>query len=322
MILQSARLTLKQHRFEVGAAAIAGLLLGAAALCVNARLLGVNVPADCFEAWIAAAGEVGPECGDRVRRFSEINGDEAAKVFAAMAVLPFLAGLLAGVVLVGRELEARTAQTAWALAASRRRWLARQLLPVVLVLGLSVTFAALAASNLETTRAAFYSGPLTDLGLYGPLVVARAFASLGVGLISGSVLGRTLPALIVGSVLSLALLLGAGVTREVWLSAQPQSVFEQVTVQSPGFDGLPRQQGWRAPDGTILTESEATRLAPTDGSTDPYQWLVDRGYQVVQLGIPGDTARGWGLLETTGFILVGLLLLAGTMVIVDHRRPT
>jgi hypothetical protein len=322
MMLQSARLTLKQHRFEVAAGAIAALLLGAAALWVNWKLVSLNVPPGCFDAWLRGGGAAGPECDGPVRAFGQINEEEAGKIFAAMAVLPFAVGLLGGVTLVGRELEARTAQTAWALAASRARWFFRQLWPILLVLGVSVTFAAVAASVLEATRTTFHSWVFSDLGLHGPLVVARAFAALGLGLLAGAALARTLPAFIVGAILAAALMYGAGMTRQAWVTTQPRVVVDAAVYNDPiGFDGLLFEQGWRTPGGTLLSETEATALAPVDGSTDPYEWLVDRGYEVVQFGVTTERLGGWEPLEIGGFALIGLALILGTVAIVDRRRP-
>lgn len=323
MWVRSARITLKQHRFEVGAGALAAVLVGLRALWVNANLTEVKVPAGCFDAWINTAGDVAADCDALFRAFSRINGEEAGPVFGAMAVLPWVAGLLGGVTLVGRELEARTAQTAWALAASRRRWFGRQLWPILLVLGVTVAFAATAASILSTTRSASDSYIWLDLGVRGPLVVARALAALGLGLVVGAAMGRTLPAFIVGTVLSIGLVAGSVAARAGWVNLQPQVVFDQATVESPGFRaGLIFEQGWRLLDGTVLTETEATALAPADGSVDPYQWLLDQGYEVVQLGITAETARWWEPLETAGSTLIGLVLLLGAVTIVDRRRPT
>ncbi len=321
MNIDSFRLTLKQHRFEVGASSIGAILLGVAALWVNSKLVGLNVPAGCFDAWLGTAGSPGAGCDAPVRAFLEINEAEAGKVFAAMAVLPFAVGLLGGVTLVGRELEARTAQTAWALAASRRRWLGRQLWPILLVLGASVSFAAVGASVLEATRGPFVSYVFSDLGLYGPIVVARAFAALGLGLVAGAVLGRTLPALIVGAVLSMVLLASAGLAREAWVRTQPFVVLDQETTNAPSFDGLTFEQAWRTPGGAVIREPEAMGLGGASGSADPYQWLLDHGYAIVDLGITGESARGWEPIEVGGFVLIGLALVAGTVAIVDRRRP-
>jgi hypothetical protein len=321
VIYQSTRITLRQHRFEVGIAAVAAIVVGTAAIWINARLLGLKVPADCFEAWIQSGGGAGQECDRLVDSFAQISGDEAGRILAAMAILPLLAGLLGGVPIVGREIEAHTAQTAWSLSASRRRWFARQVLPIALVLGGTVTYAALAAAALEETRAMLLGFNFGDIGLYGPIVIARAFAALGVGLVAGAAIGRTLPAFIAGVLLSAALLVGASVLQTAWVNAQPQVVFDQADVDAPGFQNLIREQAWRAPDGRILLLADALALAPA-GHADPYAWLTDSGYEVVQLGITADQAKGWELVEAAGFAVVGLTLVGVTVGIVDRRRPT
>jgi hypothetical protein len=323
-VLRSARLTLKQHRFEVGAGALAAVLLGVAALWVNSKLRGLNVPPACFEAWLGSAGQVSPDCERLVQAFAIINEEEAGKVFAAMAVLPIAIGLLGGVTLVGRELESRTAQTAWALAASRRLWLARQLWPVVLVIAVTVAFAAFAVSALEATRATFSTYVWMDHGLYGPLVVARAFGALGLGLLAGAAVGRTLPAFVLAAVLSVVLVaIGASGARAWWVNAQPRvEVSGRSVEEGQGFDGILFDQAYRAPDGSLVSMSDAYALVPVDGSTDPYEWLLGQGYTVVEFGITGETARGWEPLEIAGTALIGLAFVLGTVVIVDRRRPS
>lgn len=325
-MLQSARLTLKQHRFEVGAGALAAVLVGAAALWVNAKLQALNVPGPCFEAWMGSGATVTSECERSVRAFANINEDEAGKVFAAMAVIPLAAGLLSGVTLVGRELETRTAQTAWGLAASRRRWFARQLWPVALVILVTVGFAALAMSVLEATRATFSTYIWKDLGLYGPLVVARALGALGLGVILGAAVGRTLPAFVMGAILALVLV-GIGGTggRAWWVNAQPRVVVEQGEGNDGrDFDGITFEQVWRTPDDMLISEIDAYALTVDTGVVDGggYDWLIGQGYEPVQLGITAETARGWEPLEIAGTVLVGLVFVLGTVLIVDRRRPT
>ncbi len=318
-MLRSARLTLKQHRFEVGAGALAMVLVGAAALWVNSRLLEVIVPSGCFEAWMSQGPfGIGPECEVPVRRFGEINENEAGKVLAAMAILPIAAGILAGVALIGRELEARTAQTAWGLAASRRRWFARQLWPILVVLGVTVTFAAFSASMLEATRRLFYSYPYMDLGLYGPIAVARGFAALGLGLFVGAALGRTLPAFIIGAVLSFVLVSTAGSASYQWASAQPRVVLEGADADT----GMSFDSRWRTPDGQLVIEEDVIALAPADLPDGPWEWLNEHGYKSVSLGITAETARGWEPIEVGGLAALGLVLVLGTVVVVEWRRPT
>ena len=321
-MLTSARLTLKQHRFEVGAAVIGALVLGALALVVDSRLRAINVPAGCFEAWLSGGGADGAgDCSGPVQAFATINEEEGGKVLAAMAVLPFVVGLLAGVPIVGRELEARTVQTAWSLAASRLRWLLRQLTPVVILVLVAVTFAAFAANMLETTREPWYHSGFSDVTLHGPPVVARAFGALGLGLLLGASLGRTLPAFIIGALVSLVLVYNVSAISYTWLESQKAVVADVSGRESGTWNGWTYGSAWLAPDGTQLSDEDGFALVP-QGALDPEAWLRDRGFRWVIIGVSEEAAVGWAQYDVLIFGLIGIASLAGSIVVVDRRRPT
>jgi hypothetical protein len=321
-MLISARLTLKQHRFEVGAAVLAALVLGALALIVDYRLRAINVPGGCFEAWLSGGGADGAgDCSGPVQAFAAINEEEAGKVLAAMAVLPFVIGLLAGVPIVGRELESRTVQTAWSLSGSRLRWLMRQLAPIAILAVVAVTFAALAANGLEATRQPWYHSGFSDVTLHGPPVVGRAVGALGLGLLLGAWLGRTLPAFIVGALVSLILVSSVSAMSSAWLDSQ-KAVIPDVSSQDPGtWAGIQMGSLWLAPDGTKITDDAAFALVPS-AEPDPYAWLHGQGYRDVLVGVPQDVAMGWATYDVLIFGLIGAASLGGAMLVVDRRRPT
>lgn len=321
MRLPAALLVLKQHRFEVATACAVAVGLGMVALWVNAKLVGLAVPEACLDAWRRGAG-LGPACQGQMAAFMQISDDEAGRILTAMAILPFAAGLLAGVPLVGRELETRTAQTAWALAPSRRLWMARQLWPILIVVGGTVTFAALAASSLEAARLDLRPYPLADLGLHGPLVVARSLAVLGLGVLSGAALGRTLPAFIVGALVSVLLLVAAAGAQQVWMAAQPLVEFDAATESDARVEGKVLERTWRGPDGHELDEVAAVALAQGSGTEDPYAWLQSHDYVSVPRGLTYDTLRTWEPIEATGFAILGLAFILGSVAVVDRRRPT
>lgn len=321
-MLISARLTLKQHRFEVGAAVLAALVLGALALVVDYRLRAINVPAGCFDIWLSGGGADGAgDCSGPVQAFAAINEEEAGKLLAAMAVLPFVIGLLAGVPIVGRELESRTVQTAWSLSGSRMRWLIRQLAPIAILVLVAVTFSALAASLLEATREPWYHSGFRDLTLHGPPVVGRAVGALGLGLLLGAWLGRTLPAFIVGALVSLVLVVGVNTMSYAWLDSQ-KTVIPDVSNQNPGtWDGIEMGSLWLAPDGTEITDDAAFALVPS-ADPDPYAWLRAKGYRDVLVGVPKAVGMGWATYDVLISGLIGVASLGGAMVVVDRRRPT
>lgn len=321
-MLTSARLTLKQHRFEVGAAVLGALVLGVLALVVDARLRAINVPAGCFDVWLSAGPEGAGDCTAPVKAFAAINEDEAGKILAAMAVLPFALGLLAGVPIVGRELESRTAQTAWSLTASRLRWLLRQLAPILVLLGVAITFAALATNVLEATREPWNHSGFSDIDLHGPPVVGRAFGALGLGLLLGALLGRTLPAFIVGALLSILLVMGAGIAGNAWLDTQKTVIpVDPSTGQPADRPGLTFGQGWLTPEGLQIGDEEAFARVPS-GESDAYAWLQHQGYKQFIAGVSEEVAMGWAPYEAFGFGLVGVASLGAGIVVVNRRRPS
>lgn len=322
-LLASGKLTLKQHRFEIGTAVIASILVGAMTLWINARLAAADVPGTCFPVWLSAATDLTPACSDALNAFQEIvNSTESVVLFAGLGILPFAAGLIAGVPVVGRELELRTASTAWALAASRRRWFARQLLAIVVVFGLAMTFVAVAATFFEATRAAYFSGVLNFMGLFGPLLLARALVALSLGLISGAVIGRTLPALIVGSVLSIGLLFLVSTARQSWIDALPRVELNYAEVSTPMFRGMWDSEMWRASDGRLVDQFAAFALVPGEGQTDPYAWLDEHGYEHLVFGVTAETLRQWEPIEIGAMVSLGLLLVVWTVAIVEQKRPS
>jgi hypothetical protein len=337
MTLAAARVTLKQHRFEVGAGFLAALVAGISALVVVYRLNSLEVPFSCIDGWLGRAD--GPEgagpCAALMRPWTSVLYEEGNRILEAMRVLPFAVGLLAGVPIVAHELEARTAQTAWSLEGSRVRWLVRQVAPILLVLGVAVGFAAVAIAILDTYKVASGDFAFFDLGLYGPLLVLRAFCAFGVGLMIGALLGRTLPASVLGAALALALALAVGAARDRWLWALPAVPIATVSAdRNAEPQMLPRMLstdwGYLTPDGRMISNEEGLALVPpeiaaNDSPVQPVasdEWLSGRGYTLLPLGVSDEMALAWAPYEALIFGLVGSLSIATTIVVVDRRRPT
>jgi hypothetical protein len=321
VIRRSAAITLRQHRFELGAAVLFAIVLGFAALQVTSQLMGSGLSIECIDRWKADGGNLaeGDQCVAAVQRFSTISEESGGKVLALMAILPFAAGLLGGVTLVGRELETRTAQTAWALAPSRRRWFGRQLWPVLFVVGAALAFAALAATALVTTRIPWTGSAFQDMLLHGPVVLARALGALGVGLVIGALLGRTLPAFLIAIVVSVGLAVVMTFAREGWLSSQPIE-------QGPTNGGYGEMAwiiggGYVGPDGTFSSWDSDPPIQPPADVVDYDAWLADQGYRQVTLGVTTARAMGWLPLEIAAWTVGGIVLILATVMVVDRRRP-
>ena len=308
----AARVTIKQHRFEVAVAALAALTATALGASIALRIDELDVPPDCLDRVIASEDgfSAGQECFALVREGSEILGEtfltgQGTVALSIMGVLPFLVGLVGGVPIVAQELEARTAQTAWTLSASRWRWLAHQVAPIAIVLGAGMLLAALAAEPVADASAALGRSASSLIGLHGPLVVVRAFAAFGLGLMLGALLGRSLPALFLGIAISVALLFAVGILRDAWTASLPASPIGQISSETGELVGDPRARitawGVVTPDGRVLSSEEAREIAtaagvpaapPEDVQDIPaLTWYEENGYVLLPMG----SATRWPL---------------------------
>jgi hypothetical protein len=342
VIMRSALVTLKQYRFEVAFALTAALVAAGIGLTIDLRLDALGVSQECLDEVNNSVDTVTPddECFASVGAGVAILGSTYLRAdgvlpLSVMGVLPFVVGLFAGLPVVARELEDHTAQTAWWLNGSRRRWLLRQLGPIVVVLGAAIAVAALAAIPVAEDWARWYGGEgSTLIGLHGPLTLVRAFGAFGLGLAMGALLGRTFPAF-VASVALLALVVAfAGQAHESWLERLP---LEPLWTQSANghwqpVGGMPRAVAWGAPDGAVLTQEGARQRAtaagvPPAGPDDPVDapasaWLEEQGYSEITLGTTDQAALGWAPYDATIFAILGALGLTASFALVNRRRPT
>jgi hypothetical protein len=314
--LVAGRLALKEHAFESAVVAIGGLVVGGLAIAVGLHLRAVGTPQECLDAWLSGpSSAVPPTCGTYLQELFRVDQEEAGRVFAAMAVLPFAGGLLIGVPLVARELEGRTAQTAWWLEPARWVWLIRQLWAPAALLLLAVTFAAAAAEGLQQTRAAWAPTRADMIGLIGLPVVVRAVAALAIGLLVGSLVGRILPALVLAAALSAAVVGLVGAAKEQWLIAQVVPIPDD-----PSWQGVDYGFVFVSPEGETLSPDEALGLAPAEAE-NPYDWLAAHGYREVRIGVSDAVSLGWARYDMAGFGLVAVLAGVGALLVVDRRRP-
>ena len=310
----AARLTAKQHAFEFSAAAVASLSIAITAVLVAIHFTWVGVPPGCFATWLTS-GPSEASCVPFLQQFGQINEDEANPFFAAMAMLPFAAGLIAGIPVVARELETKTAQTAWWLEPSRGLWLARQLIAPCLVLVVSIGIAAAAASVVQGVRESYSPTNAEVLARFGWPVLLRTFAALGIGLFIGSLMGRILPALILGSALCLGIFAATGALQAEWTYAQAKPVVDDPTWHGHGY-GV----AFVAPDGRTYSEGAAVGLAPPDAG-NPYDWLSANGYREVEIGVSDATAVGWIPYDLAIYAAIGVVSTVAAFVTVSKRRP-
>lgn len=341
MKLQAAWVSLRQHHLEVSVAALAAMAAAILGLSIAVRIAGLGITDDCLDRVRALqdGSLAGAHCFALVRAGSGILGEtyftgEGTIALSIMGALPFLLGLLGGVPIVGRELEARTAQTAWWLNPSRSRWLLRQVVPVAAVLGTLMILAAIVASIVADDWARWYGGRAYLIGTEGIVAVIRAFAAFGIGLALGALLGRTLPAFIFGLALSIAILFALGQAQRAWqasLPATPLNRLDPATGELTPAVGTTTGWGWIAPDGRVLSQEGARQIAADAGVAPPEPgdvqdtpagiWLQEHGYHGVQMGVTDETAMGWATYDAAAFGGVGLIALGGAFFLVNRRRP-
>ncbi len=278
--------------------------------------------------WIDAAG-FGPACVAQMRtgaldatcevaqeafyRASSTPADRLAQ--ALVLVVPFLFAAVAGVAVVGRELERGTTRLAWALSPSRTRWFLGRVVPVgvvVIVLAFALGVAAdrlVAASMPEVDTANGF--PL--FGFRGIVLAARATFTFAVAVLIGAAIGRTLPALLVTAVV---VFIGIAGGTEVH-----QQILEREAIVLPGeeyhAENLYFSSGFVLPDGRFAgwQEIEAIDPPPTDGS----EWVPK--YPQASLVVPGSRYRFVEARETAALSAGSLLALLLSALVVRRSRP-
>jgi hypothetical protein len=322
-VIGAARVTLKQFRFELAFA-----VLGAGAVVIlwgylRFTLSGLSIPAGCFVADAATRAE----CGAAVSALRPPVVTLGAQILDLMRYLPFVAGLLAGSPIIARELESRTAQTAWFLNPSRRRWLGRQMLVVGSVVAVSMGAAALVSSDVEILRRATGDGgAVLNIGQYGWAALGRTLAAFGLGVLVGGLVGRSLPGVVLAGLLCAVVTLSLAAARDQWLAQQPSVPMREgvMTLISTGF-------AYETENGTLISEAGGMALVPRDiaaqdeGQAQPVHsgiWLESHGYHLVQLGVSQETALGWEVFDVAAFAIIAIVALGGSFVVVSRRRPT
>jgi hypothetical protein len=318
----TVRLTLKLYRFEIAAVLLASFALTAAALVIARLLDDVGVPAACW-------GDPGPQgspatCQALIEAWSTIGSRYGVRVLQVIGLLPIGVGLLLGAPLLARELERGTAPLPWTLSGSRRRWLLTRAAILGVVLLVALVPAALASERLEAswTPTVDPARSFLDDNYRGPILVVRGIATFSVAVLAGLVLGRQLPALIVGLGASAIIVLGGLAVMDRWYDWT--AVYEVAVPGNQSYAGHIMDLLRRAPDGRVYTDEEAGVFAPPNpeipaGAIDG-TWL-DEHFEQVWLLVPGDRYP-----DAVAFHSVLLLTCSGvaafaSLGLVRRRRP-
>ena len=306
------RLTLRLHRFELIAfgAAIVGLVI--ASFVVAAYIEGFHVPPEC----LTNNGEVPFSCQEALRKLDEARG-LGGLILSPLLLVTYAIGLFLGVPVIARELERGTVRLAWWLTPSRWRWYGARLLPILVALAVLTFAAGVAADRLFAAN-----NPGLDLsrafdgyGARGGLLAARAVFIFAVAVLVGSFIGRSLPAVIVATLIAVIGLTGGMQVHQRILASEavaiPIDPFSGAGV-APGDMYI--DQRFVLPDGTLVGYEYFN-------GSDPYDENGNPRYPQVALVIPGERYRFVEAREALVLIVGALvaMLLAGF--VVARRRP-
>lgn len=237
----------------------------------------------------------------------------------SLAVLPLLTAAWAGAALVGREMESGTARLTWTQGVTPARWLAAKLaLPALAVTAGTSLLVLLHRHAWSAAR-----GRVDTLDMWnefftfhanGPTTVAFALAGLAAGAFAGMVWHRTLPALVLGLVLTA----GIRVLAEVLMPHLWPAV-TQVTSLKEGyvFTGVNVDRGLVTAGGAHIAAPACDDLS-LDGCHRVYEKLGAVGYYSSY----HPASHFWPLQLTTTALVLALAALLAVGAFLVLRRLT
>ena len=150
------RIVYRQYRFEIAAVLALGVFVIAGLLISAWQFSTIHLPAGCDRYAAQNVGFGGPqptaECINASQAWLNVDNGPLMHLTGSPWLLPFIFGVVLGAPLVAREVESGTAAISWALAGSRRRWLAGRMAAMLLLMVPLLIAAGFAADLLYNTR--------------------------------------------------------------------------------------------------------------------------------------------------------------------------
>lgn len=226
--------------------------------------------------------------------------------------------IVLGVPILTREIEQTTAMIAWPLAGSRLKWLAWRVVPVLAIALVLIGVMAFAAEQLAQ---AYF--PHSDIGFdrhgsRGISLVMRSVLMLMAAVLLGGVIGRLLPALLIGIALAVGVSTGMDAALPHWVESaelrQSDSMFGGANPLRTGFE-------YRAPDGGPSSDEDAEALHQAvyeehDEQADPSLLPQEVFYGIAASRYPEVLLR-----ESAAVGAASVLIGAVAAFVVRRRRP-
>lgn len=305
-----ARLGFKLQPSSIGFAAFVCLGLAGAALWLTADMRSV----------LEACGTPNePKACEVIYAFQDTHMNAVFLTQTGIGLAMYGIPLVLGVPILTREIEHRTAMIAWPLAGSRLRWLLWRALPVLVVAIVLIGVMAFAADQLAQ---AYF--PRTDIGFdrhgtRGISLVTRATLMLAAAVLLGAVIGRLLPALLIGIAVAFGISSGTDALLRSWV--EPTELTASESVFSGAFP-LTYGLEFRAPDGSPMSDAEyetylqALYEDAAGGEPDPSLLPQEVFHGVAASRYPEVLVR-----ESASILGVTVLASAVAVIAVQRRRP-
>jgi hypothetical protein len=277
--------------------------------------------------------DAGRDCQAAAQRFQEVYGS-AELIINSMWLVGFGLGLVLGVPLVAREVEQGTAQLAWTIGRSRARWLAGRVafaaLVGVLLLGTLAVVTEILGHAMQ-----YQFDPSEAFWLHGgrgPLIVGRGMLGLGCGVLVGALLGKQLPALLLGVLAVGGLYAATAAALPLWYRTEAVVTSQNEWLGWPLWieSGIELTSGERLTWAEVYGGGEMPLMAETymaeDGTHYASQADADAGRDAIGreyiLIIPGARYNEIVARETALFSGAGLVLVGGAAAVTRRRRPS
>jgi hypothetical protein len=250
-------------------------------------------------------------------RFLNANPPSTAAT-AALALLPVIAGFFFGVEAVAREIDEHTVAFAWSVAGTRIKWLAWRVVPGLLVTGAIALVSGIAnaviVSNLNPGRD--LPNSFVGYGLWGPILIVRAYCAFGVGLFVGALSGRPVASIVLSLLAVTALLPGALL---IGRALEPAQVLRSGDPRM--IDALGVGFGAISPDGDFIDPVQCDKYAPPGLDGDGLSLWMKDNCPFASTALLGPQMTSVETRESFVLALVAIGCAGGTVVIVAKRRP-
>jgi hypothetical protein len=230
-------------------------------------------------------------------------------------------GTLLGTTAIASEIESGTIQTAWWLDRRRSRWFLTRVLALGgLALALALVLAVVSHWFQSVRQPYFDPGASFDSYRFrGAVLLGVGLGAFGVSLFFGSLVGRTLPAIVLAVATTLVLV---GLAHVVAFPNLAERVLLDLDPRASAWPHQGLETRYEAPDGTILTLDMARAASPVDPAKQEFWDWLSATFRPVPFGYPGSFYWAVALRELGLWVGSSAAFTAAAWLVVRRRRPT